>query len=62
MCEDLLEVVCPQRTTAVVGDQVIEVVEEDVVYEIVLRLSPLLSRPDAAVVHVLAPVSMGQVK
>ena len=63
MCEDLLEVVCAQGTAAVVRDQVVEVVEEDVVDEIVLRLSPLLSRPNATVVHaVLTPASTTTIK
>ena len=63
MCEDLLEVVCAQGTAAVVRDQVVEVVEEDVVDEIVLRLSPILSRPNTAVVHaVLTPASTTTLK
>ena len=57
--ENLLEVVSYQRVVAVVRDQVVEVVEEHVVYEIVLHLSSLLLRPDTTVIHAaLAPVSM----
>ena len=60
--DNLLEVVGSQRVVAVVRHQVVEIVEEDVVYEIVLRLSSLLSRPDAAVVHAaLAPIATRKV-
>ena len=49
--EDLLEVLAAERVLSVVGDEGVEGVKRQVVYQVVLGLTPLLLRLDATVVH-----------